>query len=526
MFSALAQNFPIACASDEFYYFPQVKTDPPDWSQWDRFTPQNIASFGQRLSHWKTSLVQQDMAEENQATRIERAILGHLAGTLREQLVEVKTWRTQPSFCLMIANIGLAEASGSENPDAIHQRAVTLPAFLDQAYKNWERLPMLFRDIGLAMIKDTQAYFSLLVKIAPELKASLKALERFEAALQKVTTTPDFRLPRDLVEKIYRSHLGMGMNSEAIMQELDLEIETMTHFLEKEAERINMAASDTYTQPRSWRQIVTDMPLPQVGEGGLIELYRDVVKRLAQHCLAEGLISSELAATYPVKVAPVPSYLAAIRTASSYSIPPGYPPAGGAFYIINADNPDEALQVYQKEHLILSAHETYPGHHLLDICRWRLKRPIRRVTERPLFYEGWACFAEELMRVTGFLKRPEDHLLLARRRLWRAIRGKIDLGLQTGTLDLDKAALLLHRTGVNLERAKETVCKYTLNPGYQVCYTIGLRRFLNLFKRYGQKSTASFMRSVLAQGEIDFCDLEKVVSKQFDLNKAKCFSSS
>jgi len=510
MFASLAQNFPITCASDEFYYFPQVQTDLPDWSLWDRFTPHNIAAFGRRLSHWETSLIQSDIAAENQATRIDRAILCHLACTLREQLAEVKTWRTQPSFYLIIANIGLAEALGSENPDAIHQRAATLPAFLDQARKNLERIPELFRDIGLTMIKDTQAYFALLIQIAPELKASLEALERFETTLQKVPTIPGFRLRRDFVEKIYHSHLGMGMNLEAIMQELDLEIETMTCFLEKEAARIDKASSE----PRPWRQIVADMPLPKIGEGGLLELYRDVVKRLTRHCLDEELISSELMAAYPVIVAPVPSYLAAIRTASSYSISPSHPPTGGTFYIINADDPDEAMQGYQKEHLILSAHETYPGHHLLDISRWRLKRPICRVTERPLFYEGWACFAEELMRLTGFLKRPEEHLLMARRRLWRAIRGKIDLGLQTGVLDSDNAALLLHRTGVSLEQAKEAVRKYPLNPGYQVCYTIGLRRFLNLFKHYGQKSTASFVCSVLAQGEIDFSDLENVLQPE------------
>lgn len=517
MFIALAQNFPITCASDEFYYFPQVKNESPDWSLWDCFTPQNIAGFGQRLSRWEKELTPLKRSEENQATQIDRAILCRLSRTLREQLLEVKTWQTQPSFYLMIATIGLADALSSENPDAIHQRAATLPPFLDQAYKNFERIPDLFRDIGLAMIKDTNTYLSRLLKIAPELNASLDALERFEAALYAAPTVPDFRLHRDLIEKIYHSHLGLGMDSQAIMAQLDLEIETMTHFLKKEAERIDRSPLKASSTPRPWQQVIADIPPPEMGENGLLEFYKDIVRNLARYCVDKDLIPASLPEDYPVEVASVPSYLSAIRTASSYSISPGHPPAGATFYIINADNPNEAVQGYQREHDILSAHETYPGHHLLDTCRWNLGSPIRRVMELPLFYEGWACFAEELMRVTGFLNRPEDRLLLAQRRLWRAVRGKIDLGQQIGTLDFDTAANLLHGAGISLESAAEVVRKYPLNPGYQVCYSVGLCRFLDLYKRYGKKDTALFVRSVLAQGEIDFKDLEKVLLSIFSL---------
>ena len=58
-----------------------------------------------------------------------------------------------------------------------------------------------------------------------------------------------------------------------------------------------------------------------------------------------------------------------------------------------------------------------------------------------------------------------------------------------------------------MEPATSSVGKYTLNPGYQLCYTLGLRRFLDLFDRYGRDNLQDFVQTVLNQGEILFADL-------------------
>jgi uncharacterized protein (DUF885 family) len=184
------------------------------------------------------------------------------------------------------------------------------------------------------------------------------------------------------------------------------------------------------------------------------------------------------------------------------------------FYVINAEQPGERNKKYQREYRMLIAHETFPGHHMLDVHRWSLPHPIRRVIERPLFYEGWACFAEEVIRLTGYLHTPADRLLLARRRLWRAIRGQVDLGLQSGQLDLESAALRLTATGINPQDALSAARKYPLNPGYQSCYTAGIRRFLGIHDRYGAIGLPEFVATVLGQGEIGFEDLEKVLEQE------------
>ena len=260
---------------------------------------------------------------------------------------------------------------------------------------------------------------------------------------------------------------------------------------------------------RKWSDVLQEIPIPVLGEDGIVGFYRDEVERLAAHCLKEGWVSKDFVASCPVRVAPTPPSLSAIRAASSYSIPPKHPPKGGVFYVINTNVSDEAYRENYREYRMLCAHETYPGHHLLDASRWSMENLYLRTIEQPLFYEGWACFSEKLMKLTGYYTGPADSLLLAKRRLWHAVRGKVDIGLQTGTMDIPAAAEYLKKSGISMGRARASARRYPLNPGYQQCYTIGERRFRNLFEKYGRNNLQMFVTTILGGGEIALADLEK-----------------
>jgi uncharacterized protein (DUF885 family) len=508
LFQVIARNFPVAAASDEFYYFPQVSLKRAQKIVWDNFSEETIAAVVKQLSDAEKELDtlarhDPESGSLDSGMHVDLSLLQKRTRALMEQLTEVRAWAFQPTFHLTIACIGLAQAIRSNHSAAKHDQARRLPAFFAQAAQALKRVPTLFRDLGLEMVVDTRKYMQLLKQQLPELKSALAALDRFEQTLRKIPTRDNFLLPKELIKRIIRFHLNCGMDFQELDYELDQEIHEMRTFIKK---MTGNPSSDL-----CWEKIFNDIPRPEVGRDGLIGLYRKEVDQLAQHCLNKGFISSALYYTCPVRVEPVPAFLSATRTASSYSIPPQHPPTGGVFYVINANVPGEHQKGYQREFRILCAHETYPGHHLLDSSRWSLTRPIRRAIEQPIFYEGWACFAEELLRLTGYLDRPGDPVLLARRRLWRAVRGKVDLGLQTGALDIPTAARYLTQTGMRMEDALSVVRKYPLNPGYQLCYTIGLRRFIDLFHRYGQSNLQQFVRIVLGQGEIDFQDLERIL---------------
>ncbi|MFC1884383.1 DUF885 family protein [Thermodesulfobacteriota bacterium] len=509
MFDDLARTFPVACASDEFYYFPQVRASEHDWRTWDCFSEEMIKEVSQRLTGWEGDLdrIKQDPADLN--SLIDAALLQKVARTLREQLIEVRVWQSQPTFYLTLCCIGLAEAMTAEDPEAKHLRAGDVSGFLDEAAGNLKRVPLLFRDAGLEMISDTRGYLAVLAEKIPEIGPVFDALDRFREALLSVSTREDFLLPRDLLEHIFRYHISCGMEIKEINDLLDQEIQEMGAVLNREAGCLDANLSPKGQNfSRLWPRVLENIPLPDRGHGGMVERYRDEVKRLADHCVEQVWISPEHVFSCPAHVAPMPAFLSAIRAASSYSIPPGHPPYGGVFYILqNFDMTGEN----NREYRMLSAHETYPGHHLLDTSRWSHERRCRREVEQPIFYEGWACFAEELLRQTGYFKGPGDRFLLAKRRLWRALRGKVDIALQTGVMDIQGAAKYLNESGIGKDRAAASARRYPLNPGYQQCYTIGLRTFLKLFDGYGRENVRDFVHVVLNQGEIDFENLEKVL---------------
>jgi hypothetical protein len=516
MFDMLARTFPVACASDEFPFFPQWRRTEPQWSTWDCFSPETVADVVRQLSAWEDELGRLDAPELELAVRIDIALLRKLAHTLREQLAEVRTWEVQPTFYLTLAGIGLAEAIASADPAAGHERARGLPAFLEQSGRNLNRVPVLFRDIGLEMVADTRNYLLSLVKTLPELPTAITALDRFGEALRKVDTRRDFRLPRELLARVLRAHINCGLDVPEINETLDREIEEMLSVLSREAG--NLSSDTVKRSPPSWSAMLKSIPIPAVGKDGLLGLYRDEINKLTEHCLAQGLVSPGLVAACPVRVTPMPSFLAAIRTGASYSMPPGYLPAGGTFYIVNTHMPSTKAQAgYLRQYRMTCAHETYPGHHLLDASRWGLARPLRRAVEQPIFYEGWACFAEEVLRQTGYFHAPGDRLLLAWRRLLHAVRCQVDIGLQTGKMTVPAAVGYLAEAGLSTERAVSLARKYPLNPGYQLCYTLGLRRFLDLLARYGHDNLPDFVWAVLNQGEINFTDLEKVLRENRQL---------
>ena len=511
LFEVVTRNFPVASTSDEFYYFPQVQPEFLIHNPWDRFNEDAISDTIKKLSAVERQVDlciagDPEHAAPDPEARIDLSLLQRVTRTLIEQLTEIRAWETQPTLHLTIACIGMAEAMDSQDPEIQHNRAQGLPDFFDNAGKVLKQVPVLFRDLGLEMIDATRNYLILLQQKIPTLNTALAALDRFEHTLLTVVTRSNFHLPVELVGRIVGFHLNCNQGLPEINQILDQEIHEM------QATISNFSGSPARDLSRS--TVFDKIPLPEIGKEGLLGLYRSEVSRLAKHCLDNGLISPDLFRTCPVRVEPVPSYLSAIRSASSYSIPARHPPIGGVFFVINAGQPEEFRKSYQREYRILAAHETYPGHHLLDMHRWSLSDTIRRVVERPLFYEGWACFAEELLWLTGYLHTPADRLLLARRRLWRAIRGQVDLGLQTGRLDLPAAARRLAETGMSAPDALSAVRKYPLNPGYQSCYTAGVRRFLDLYQRYGEINLPAFTAAILHQGEISFEHLENVFARR------------
>jgi uncharacterized protein (DUF885 family) len=375
-------------------------------------------------------------------------------------------------------------------------RIEAFPRFLQRAAENLQGIPVLFQSLGLNMTQKLKRWMHSIVISGRFSGAAVSALERFEARLTGMPTRLDLCIDPDFFKRVAARHIGCEMDPDRISDHLMQEIDDTRRQMAAESVRL--------TTSSDWRAAVDQMTPENSADP--FHHYRRVIGRLGQHCMEKGLVDSDVLESCPIAVEPVPGHLTPVRSAAAYSMPPGHPPRGGVFYISHIDGSASLPADWR----LLAAHETYPGHHLLDTYRWRLARPIRRHIEFPIYYEGWASFAEELLFDTGFFSGPADRLLMAKRRFWRAMRGKVDLDMQMRWKTLPEAAEFLSRAGMEARRAEAMVQRYALKPGYQLCYSIGRIRFRDLYERFlaAGHSPVAFARRAVAEGEIGLDNLE------------------
>ena len=104
----------------------------------------------------------------------------------------------------------------------------------------------------------------------------------------------------------------------------------------------------------------------------------------------------------------------------------------------------------------------------------------------------------------GLSRRPEDRLVLLKRRLWRVNRLLLEHDLHNGTISLEEAAARLETMGYDPRQARLLARRYTFNPGYQTTYAWGLQRILDLKKGATGLPPGRFERILLAEGQLPF----------------------
>ena len=507
IFRRLAQQFPTCTGSDEFHFFPQARADAEHASEWDDFSSEALQTLDGEMASWLRHI--EDLDSQTFATddRVDAETLRTVVETLREQLTDVGWHRTRPTWYLTILGIGLADAMDASSAH-LAARLQTLPGYLAQAPRNLQKIPRLFRDLGCDMIQSLIPWLQSLPAEARLIARAAEAMETFQNAVESAPTIEDCLPDRDLYERIARHHMRCGLSIDDIAREQDDEIQETRSLLEVFGRRVLPGAP--------WQKALAGLPPVALPPGGVAALYQTVISDLADHCAAQGLVTSAFLKRCPVRVAPIPDFMRPVRSNAAYSMPAGHPPRGGTFYVME-NFPGAAVPA---DYRLLTAHETFPGHHLLDNRRWAHGRPVRRHVEFPLFYEGWASFGEELLFDTGYFSGPVDHLLMAKRRFWRAMRGRIDLEIHTRRRRLDQAVSLLAENGLPVRQARGMVQRYALKPGYQLAYTIGRRKFRRLYAHLGKASASpsGFAQTILNQGEIGFGHLEAALGRRVALH--------
>jgi len=179
-------------------------------------------------------------------------------------------------------------------------------------------------------------------------------------------------------------------------------------------------------------------------------------------------------------------------------------------------------------------HEGFPGHHLqcgLQTCLGdRLSRVHRLLFWLPGYGEGWALYAERLMRELGYFDRPEYVLGLLAANALRAVRVVVDIGLhldlpipddvafhpgERWTFDLAVEALGTYAFEPRALCVSE-VTRYLGWPGQAISYKVGERAILALREEVRAKEgegfdLKEFHQRVLGSGPVGLDHLRDIV---------------
>jgi uncharacterized protein (DUF885 family) len=529
-FNYLAQCFPVMCASDEFHFLPRAQAAVNFYDKLDNLDSVAIEESIDKIKSFQKAFARLDESEKPLETRIDLQILqANIAGFLIE-FDKKRTWQYNPLLYLKIAFIGLDHAlskpadEDGARVDRVIARLSAIHRVLAQAIKNIAAVPETYHQASRSMIADCRQYLKwvadeLIERVSGKLSANLPgylekstagldALERF---LSSLSPQPDEQFAVETLGRTLKNHFLSARSVDEIYQMAVEDWQANLGLLDKLKSEIDPSSS--------WQDLYHGYFPSDIDKTDTMALYQEEIERLQSFFTNQGFSAEDI--NTPLEIAETPVYLRSVRGAASFAAALTADVREKSYFYITAhlaghgnDQTDTLLKKrFHREFKLLTAHETIPGHHFLDSVRRKLNNPVRRQIESPLYYEGWASYAEFLLIDAGYITSPMDLLVDYKRRLWRSARCQVDVGLTTGKIKLDDAIHLITACGFSPEEAHRQVDRFRLNPGYQLCYSLGCHEFKQLKTSCGrQMNETDFHTFLLEGGELPF----HLIKKRFD----------
>ena len=181
-------------------------------------------------------------------------------------------------------------------------------------------------------------------------------------------------------------------------------------------------------------------------------------------------------------VEPAPEFLRPTLAVASYEGPPAFSASGRGHFFVPF--PPSGATREQVDQLLsdnswamiptVAVHEAYPGHHWQFSWSKRTSRPLRNVVSTSYFVEGWALYAEAMMRRQGFFADPRQELSHLASRIFRAARVVVDTALHSGELSFDEAVTyMLEHASLTPTVASAEVSRYCAWPTQAASYLLG-----------------------------------------------------
>lgn len=192
-------------------------------------------------------------------------------------------------------------------------------------------------------------------------------------------------------------------------------------------------------------------------------------------------------------VEPSPPFQRPILAVASYNRPPAFSDSlSGHFFVPYPPDNTSAEEIQKRLEGNCSAgipttavHEAYPGHHWHLVMAHFNPSKLRQIFSTPYFSEGWALYAERVMREQGFFTDPKHQLYQYEATIFRAARIIVDTSLHLGEMTFDEAVRFMVEKGNLTEpNARAEVGRYCSWPTQASAYLTGMLEIVDVRTRW------------------------------------------
>jgi uncharacterized protein (DUF885 family) len=226
-------------------------------------------------------------------------------------------------------------------------------------------------------------------------------------------------------------------------------------------------------------------------------------------------------------VVPSPPFQRPVLAVASYMQPPPFSDRmlGHFFVPFPPDGaPEEEIQKRLASNSYpgiptTAVHEAYPGHHWHLVMSKSNTSRVRQVFRTPYFSEGWALYAERMMREQGFFTDLRHEMNQYEATIFRAARIVVDTSLHMGEMSWDEAVeFMTTRTGLTEPTARAEVTRYCAWPTQASSYLTGCLEIVRIrdafFERRGASDTdalRAFHDGITSSGGLPISLAERAV---------------
>ena len=343
--------------------------------------------------------------------------------------------------------------------------------FLDRAANQARAGARYVRDILPAQVEDG----GLRARLAEAGEAAGSAYDAYVAFLEEMrpAATGDYVLGEERYSALLREKELLGFDARELRERGRAAYDDLAAALARCARELR--GTD------DWKAVLDQLnedhpPTPEAMRVG----YEDWTERartyLRQHRLVSFPDGEECA------VVPSPHFQRPVLAVASYMSPPPFsdrmlghffvpfPPEGASEDEIQkrlASNSDPGSPT-------TAVHEAYPGHHWHLVMSKANPSRLRQTFRTPYFSEGWALYAERMMREQGFFTDLRWEMNQYEATIFRAARIVVDTSLHMGEMSWDEAVeFMTTRTGLTEPTAKAEVTRYCAWPTQAASYLTG-----------------------------------------------------